>query len=149
MNVSPDAPSHCLYCRQVGTPSEVYERPANAFVAGFVGVSNLLTRDGRKFTIRPEKILLLETPDDAAPDGLRVEAGTVDDVSYVGQATRFRVALDDGGSLLVSRQNFATSHDQARALDGARVRLAWREDQTYAIDAGPAPAAPPTKDSTP
>ena len=41
---------------QVGTPAEVYERPANVFVAGFVGVSNVLERDGRRFTVRPEKI---------------------------------------------------------------------------------------------
>ncbi len=44
---------------QVGTPAEVYEHPASAFVAGFVGTSNLLERDGRRLTIRPEKIQLL------------------------------------------------------------------------------------------
>ena len=44
---------------QLGTPVEVYERPASEFVAGFIGVSNLLQRDGRHFTIRPEKIRLL------------------------------------------------------------------------------------------
>src|SRR6266511_1489138 len=42
--------------QQVGAPAEVYERPASAFVAGFVGVSNLLERDGRRFAVRPEKI---------------------------------------------------------------------------------------------
>ena len=45
---------------QVGTPAEVYERPANHFVSGFVGVSNELERDGRRFTVRPEKIRVLE-----------------------------------------------------------------------------------------
>ena len=45
---------------QVGTPAEVYEHPANEFVAGFVGVSNVVERDGRRFTIRPEKVRLLE-----------------------------------------------------------------------------------------
>ena len=45
---------------QVGAPAEVYERPANPFVAGFVGVSNVLERDGRRFTIRPEKVRMLE-----------------------------------------------------------------------------------------
>ena len=44
---------------QVGTPAEVYERPATAFVAGFIGVSNMLERDGRRFTMRPEKIRIL------------------------------------------------------------------------------------------
>src|SRR5262245_143280 len=44
---------------QLGTPIEVYERPASDFVDGFIGVSNLLERGGRGFTIRPEKIHLL------------------------------------------------------------------------------------------
>ena len=44
---------------QIGTPAEVYEHPATEFVAGFVGTSNVLERDGRRFTIRPEKIRLL------------------------------------------------------------------------------------------
>ena len=41
---------------QIGTPAEVYEQPANRFVSGFVGVSNELERDGRRFTVRPEKV---------------------------------------------------------------------------------------------
>src|SRR5437773_167639 len=41
---------------QIGTPAAVYERPDNAFVAGFVGASNVLHRGGRVFTVRPEKI---------------------------------------------------------------------------------------------
>src|SRR5262249_28073890 len=38
---------------QLGAPAEVYERPATEFVAGFVGVSNVIERDGRRFTVRP------------------------------------------------------------------------------------------------
>src|SRR5436190_5327701 len=45
---------------QVGQPAEVYERPSTEFVAGFVGVSNMLERDGRRFTVRPEKIRILD-----------------------------------------------------------------------------------------
>ena len=48
---------------QVSPPFELYEQPATEFVAGFVGVSNVLERDGRRFTIRPEKIQLLEDGD--------------------------------------------------------------------------------------
>ena len=44
---------------QIGAPAEVYEHPASEFIAGFVGVSNVLERDGRRFTVRPEKIRLL------------------------------------------------------------------------------------------
>ena len=117
---------------QVGTPAQVYEHPANEFVAGFVGVSNVIERDGRRFTIRPEKVRIIEG--DAPADGLHVEEGTVQDVSYVGQATRYVVALEAGGDLIVTRQNLETSHDEARMLSGRRIRVGWRSDQTFAMD---------------
>src|SRR6478609_9059037 len=44
---------------QLGTPGEIYEHPANEFVAGFVGTSNVMERDGRRYTVRPEKIRVL------------------------------------------------------------------------------------------
>ena len=116
---------------QVGAPAEVYERPANAFVAGFVGVSNLVERDGRRFAVRPEKVRLLEAGEPA--DGLRVEEGTVRDVAYVGMVTRVVVALDAGGELQVVRQNLETSSAQALELRGRRVRLGWREEQTFTV----------------
>jgi putative spermidine/putrescine transport system ATP-binding protein len=119
---------------QVGTPADVYEHPANEFVAGFVGVSNVVERDGRRFTIRPEKVRLLEENERA--DGLHVEAGMVRDVAYVGMVTRFLVALDAGGELQVVRQNLETSSQQAQELRGRRMRVAWRDEQTFAIDEG-------------
>src|SRR5215475_3589318 len=63
---------------QVGSPAEVYERPATEFVAGFVGTSNILERGGRRFTIRPEKIVML---DGDQGDG---EPGRIRDVVYLG-----------------------------------------------------------------
>src|SRR5881398_3678185 len=65
---------------QVGTPAEVYEHPATEFVAGFVGVSNVLERDGRRFTVRPEKIRILGDGE-SAPAGDHAEAGTIADVA--------------------------------------------------------------------
>ncbi|HEY6889428.1 MAG TPA: ABC transporter ATP-binding protein [Solirubrobacter sp.] len=122
---------------QVGTPAEVYERPANVFVAGFVGVSNVLEREAGRFTVRPEKIrLLLEDDDAAASDGLVVEAGTVLDTSYTGAATRYEIELERGGLLIVTQQNLETSHDEARQLRGQRVRVGWREQQMVAIAEG-------------
>ena len=44
---------------QIGPPAEVYEHPQTEFIAGFVGVSNVIERDGRRYTVRPEKITLL------------------------------------------------------------------------------------------
>ena len=51
---------------QLGTPVEVYEHPVNEFVAGFIGVSNLLERGDRRFTIRPEKVTLTDPGTPAA-----------------------------------------------------------------------------------
>src|SRR3954454_11167804 len=82
---------------QVGPPGEVYERPVNEFVAGFVGVSNVLERDGRRFTVRPEKIRVLEG-DEAPPAGWTEEPGTVREVVYLGAVTRYMVDLEAGGA---------------------------------------------------
>jgi putative spermidine/putrescine transport system ATP-binding protein len=117
--------------QQVGAPTEIYERPDNAFVAGFVGASNLLERDGRRFTVRPEKISFIENG--KAPQGLHVEEGTIKDVSYAGMITRYLVDLEAGGELQIVRQNLETSSAEAQAQRGRRVTIGWRADQTVAV----------------
>jgi putative spermidine/putrescine transport system ATP-binding protein len=117
---------------QVGPPSEVYEKPVNLFVAGFVGVSNVLEREGRRFTVRPEKIRILDEGE--SDDGLHVEGGAVSDVSYAGMITRLRVELDAGGELQVVRQNLETTSEDALGQRGRLVRLGWRDVHTFAID---------------
>jgi len=117
---------------QIGPPTEIYERPDNAFVAGFVGVSNLLERDGRQFTVRPEKISMIENG--KAPTGLHVEEGTIKDVSYAGMITRYLVDLEAGGSLQIVRQNLETSSADAQAKRGRKVKIGWRADQTVAVE---------------
>ena len=114
---------------QVGAPAEVYERPASEFIAGFVGVSNLLERDGRRFTIRPEKVRIV----DGAHDGLHTEPGGVRDVAYAGMVTRYLVDLEAGGELQVVRQNLEETSAQAFDQRGKRVTVGWSEGQTYAI----------------
>jgi putative spermidine/putrescine transport system ATP-binding protein len=114
---------------QVGAPADVYERPGSVFVAGFVGVSNVLERGGRRFTIRPEKVRLL----DGAHDGLYTEAGVVRDVAYAGMVTRYLVELEHGGALQVVRQNLETSSADALEQQGQRVTVGWSEAHTYAI----------------
>jgi putative spermidine/putrescine transport system ATP-binding protein len=89
---------------QIGAPVEVYEQPRTDFVAGFIGVSNLIEREGHRITVRPEKITLLED-DEPEPPGTHVEGGRVQDVIYAGVLTRYVVDLDGGGELVVSRQN--------------------------------------------
>ncbi|MCW2929225.1 MAG: potA [Actinomycetia bacterium] len=116
---------------QVGTPVEVYEHPATAFVAGFIGVSNIIERDGHQITVRPEKIMLL-TSDGQPPVQAHVESGTVKDVIYVGVFTRYVIDLDAGGQLVVSRQN--SEHGGGDAITrGSQVSVAWRADLAFTI----------------
>ena len=116
---------------QVGTPAEIYETAGNQFVSGFVGVSNLLERDGRQFTVRPEKVRLLEAGERA--DGMHTEGGRVRDVAYAGMITRYLVALDAGGELQVVRQNLETSSAEALEQVGREVVVGWRPEHTVAV----------------
>jgi putative spermidine/putrescine transport system ATP-binding protein len=128
---------------QVGSPASVYERPATQFVAGFVGTSNLLSgevartilgQDG-PFTVRPEKIRLGEP--DAQPGADEIAAsGRIAKVVYLGPDTRYIVALDAGGELVVTQQNLATSSTEALALEGKTVRLVWGRQHTLPVGSG-------------
>jgi putative spermidine/putrescine transport system ATP-binding protein len=112
---------------QLGTPADVYEHPQTEFVAGFVGVSNVFERDGRRITIRPEKIHMSEG------DGGPGEPGVVREVVYVGSVTRYLVDLDAGGELVVVRQNLEASSQDVLEARGKRVRLEWKPEHTYEL----------------
>jgi putative spermidine/putrescine transport system ATP-binding protein len=117
---------------QVSSPVELYEQPATEFVAGFVGVSNLLEREGSRFTIRPEKIQLIDPA--GTPNELRTERGRIVEVAYAGMMTRYTVALEEGGELQLIRQNVdGTSPDEWRAEQGREVVVGWRPEHTVAI----------------
>ena len=126
---------------QVGPPADVYERPATAFVAGFVGTSNLLRDNvaravvGRPgtFTVRPEKIRLAE-PDDPVAEDETSALGHIRSVVYLGPDTRFVVTLDAGSDLVVTQQNLATSSMDALALNGKAVRLIWKRQHNFEIE---------------
>jgi len=117
---------------QLGSPVEVYERPATEFVAGFIGISNMLERNGVRFVVRPEKLRMLDDGLEAAR-GMAVEEGTVEQVVYVGMSTRFIVRLDRGEQLVAVRQNM-DALGQALRYEGRRVRLAWVPGHTYVLD---------------
>ncbi len=125
---------------QVGVPAEVYEAPATAFVAGFVGTSNLLSPAAARqiagqeglFSIRPEKLRLWAAGQPVADDELSAD-GIVADVIYVGAATRFLVDLDVGGRLIAVQQNLRTTSADVTARRGERVRLSWRPEQMFRL----------------
>jgi len=116
---------------QVSPPVELYERPATEFVAGFVGVSNLLERDGARFTIRPEKIQLLDPA--MTPNGLVTERGRIAEIAYAGMVTRYTVALEHGGELQLVRQNVEGGSLDAPSEQGREVLVGWRPEHTVAV----------------
>jgi putative spermidine/putrescine transport system ATP-binding protein len=125
---------------QVGTPAEVYEHPKTTFVAGFVGTSNLLTGESARavigsdgvFTVRPEKIRLADPVEDVAPDEASA-IGKVEQVVYIGPDTRYIVALDVGGVLVVTQQNLRTSSMEALDAQGRPVRLIWKRHHVLSL----------------
>jgi putative spermidine/putrescine transport system ATP-binding protein len=118
---------------QVGGPADVYEHPASEFIAGFVGVSNVLERGGRRFTVRPEKIRLL-VEGDAPQPGATVEAGVIAAVVYAGAITRYHVALDEGGELTVVSQNLEGGSSEVLEHQGRRVRASWMPAHAFDIE---------------
>jgi putative spermidine/putrescine transport system ATP-binding protein len=109
---------------QVGAPADVYEHPATEFVAGFVGTSNILERDGRRFSVRPERIRI----EDAG------EPATIEDAVFVGAFIRYRVETQHGDHVTVVRQN-----DGTQLAPGTPVHLAWRPEDAYEIRNPPNP----------
>jgi len=118
---------------QIGPPADVYEHPQSEFIAGFVGVSNVIERDGRRYTVRPEKLNLLMNGQEPE-SGSHVEPGLVHDVQYVGPVTRYHVTLDRGGELQVLAQNLEEGSSEVLELKGRRVRVEWRPGQESEID---------------
>src|SRR6185312_6188698 len=106
------------------------------FVAGFVGTSNVLGRDGRRVLIRPERIRLLAGGEDA-PGALK---GVVREVAYLGSVTRYVVESEHGETIVVLRQNLDTSAEQARQERGREVRLAWRAEDASVLEKEDRPA---------
>jgi putative spermidine/putrescine transport system ATP-binding protein len=121
--------------QQVGTPSDIYERPATTFVAGFVGTSNLLsgevaqriTGSGQMFSVRPEKIHLGAGDSQPEKDMLSIQ-GVIRDVVYLGLFTRYLVEIEGGSDLVVIEQNLKTTSMDVLSARGQKVRLSWHKD---------------------
>ena len=142
---------------QLATPRELYARPASAFVAGFIGVSNLITvrvdrreggllamelADGERLlavdaggageevqiTVRPEWIKLA---DEIVGERESRVTGTVTDIVYLGSVTQLLVLLRTGERLTVHRLNDQVDHVDPRP--GEQVVLRWAAEHSYVI----------------
>jgi len=156
---------------QLGDPESLYERPTTRFVAGFLGISNLLPAaveggDGRYTAvrladdtvvrvpsglvgsadaiavgIRPEKIRLHE-PSADVPEGHNRLQGVVRDASYLGVSTQYTVEARGGNRLTVYEQNVERATRAELWGRGEEVVLTWLPDHSFAVVDGPQPAAP-------
>jgi len=125
---------------QVGTPSEIYERPGSPFVAGFVGTSNLISGETAKritgseemFSIRPEKIHLDSANGKPEKDMLSIH-GVIRDVVYLGLFTRYLVEIEGGSDLVVVVQNLNTTSMDVLSAKGQKVRLYWHKDHVSRV----------------
>jgi len=122
---------------QVGAPRDIYERPATAFVAGFVGTSNLIDGSAARalvgragaFLIRPEKLRIAGA--DVAVGSGRA-AGVITEVQYLGWETRTHVHLDAGVDVITSAPN-NESVDAPLGERGDRVVVAWDPDHLVPV----------------
>jgi ABC-type Fe3+/spermidine/putrescine transport system ATPase subunit len=110
---------------QLGSPQEIYDRPASRFVADFIGETNFIRRNGDLFALRPERIEL-------ARDAGRL-AATVVTTMVIGPAVQCVVRTDDGQEVLVRRQR--SGNGAAASLsEGDRVWLTWADDAALVLD---------------
>ena len=122
--------------QQLDKPAAIYEKPINEFVAGFVGISNLITGKAAQeilgksgtFTVRPEKIRLGK-----GAASMRIADGTIKEVEYLGPSTRFLVELDAGVTLMALRQNTSETSLDVEALRNSRTTLSWEIESEYQV----------------
>jgi spermidine/putrescine transport system ATP-binding protein len=163
---------------QLADPASLYERPRTRFVAGFLGVSNLLpartdgTADGYALMrladdtavripapliegldpvdigVRPEKIRLRELVD-PVPAGHNQLQGTISDVSYLGVSTSYIVETRGGGRVTVYEQNVERASRSELWKPGEDVRLTWSPDHTFAVQGGGPPPPDVANDAVP
>ena len=147
---------------QVGSPAEVYERPATPFVAGFVGTSNLLRGPVAEQVARPYRRLVGPAGEDphraggraARPRRARGCGHGRARWSTSASATRFLVDLDAGAELVALQQNLQTSSMDVQRCAACRVQLIWKKEHEFEVRAADAasdgrlqPTEPDTSDS--
>ncbi|MGH3387357.1 MAG: ABC transporter ATP-binding protein [Actinomadura sp.] len=115
---------------QVGTPQDLYERPATRYVAEFVGESNVLPGPdtGTAVLVRPEHVLL-SAGGERPPAGHDARAAVVREVVYLGSGLRVEAALDDGRHLVAR----VAAAGGGTLCPGDPVTAHWHPDRTVAV----------------
>ncbi|RZT62167.1 putative spermidine/putrescine transport system ATP-binding protein [Microcella alkaliphila] len=125
---------------QVGTPREVYEYPQTAFVASFLGISNLIPADLARelagaegaISVRPERVRLAAT--DASMSAAETSViGTITETVYTGPATRYIVTTDYGLTIVAERHNDHAPDDTAPFHRGDQVRAIWYREHAALV----------------
>jgi ABC-type Fe3+/spermidine/putrescine transport system ATPase subunit len=115
---------------QLAEPREIYDRPATAFVADFIGETNFVRSDGVVVAVRPEQLRVGRD----APDGEGGIPATVVTTMVVGSAVQCVVRTDEGQELLVREQR-ARGGDGAESLrKGDRVFVSWASDDALELE---------------
>jgi ABC-type Fe3+/spermidine/putrescine transport system ATPase subunit len=114
---------------QIGSPREIYDSPASEFVAGFIGETNFIKRDGRTVAVRPENMRLQDT----APDTGSRLAGEVLATMVIGPAVQVVVRTDDEQELIVRWQRAGGETDSQLPTEGGRVVVAWSDDDALEL----------------
>lgn len=116
---------------QVGTPRELYERPANLYTAQFLGESNILAGDkpGTSLVVRPEHLQFCASD---VPEGHSALSGTVREVVYLGSGLRVEVALPDG-RVLIARP---PARGPVTPQPGADVVVHWHPEHCVVVEGG-------------
>jgi putative spermidine/putrescine transport system ATP-binding protein len=104
------------HVEQVARPHEAYERPASAFVAGFLGKTNMIRIGTSEFSVRPEKMGF------CAQGGQGRLGGTVKARIFQGNHWLYQVETPSGGVTVIAQNTGAPEH-----AEGDAVRLTWRE----------------------
>lgn len=126
--------------QQIAPPREAYLRPANSFVADFLGISNFVPLDGGKGVVRPERLqvdLIGEHRSRGAsatePGATRQSAtGRVREAVYLGQVVRLHVTLDDGGEVIAA---VSPAGPAALAQSGDAVAVSWQREHVWPLEA--------------
>ncbi|TPW29669.1 ABC transporter ATP-binding protein [Pararhizobium mangrovi] len=118
---------------QIGSPSEVYEKPKSEFVAGFVGTSSLVERGGDRLVLRPEKVHIARSAEAFTGEGWHVETGRIAESVYLGLYTRHIVRLDAGETVVSVEQNAEGPASTLAAARGQPVTVAWRKANVFAL----------------